>query len=624
MTSTFPKTATVYCGELCKTNECNATTLNLLNRPLNGLEANISLGYEKFVKDPESLSPRILDLLQLAAHIFCADRMLYRGDRTRVNFESWARTIEFHIPVFDLQFWSNPALQRALSECLQYMTGDRKYSFFFEKATLSHLEPRVKQLSLFADEVSLVQNANAADIMLLSGGLDSLAGAIEHLNKHDDRSLIVINHKGNNSVKKTQKAVVESLKSYYINRIFPYGFECHNKKSIGSVEETQRTRMFLFSAIAYAICECFSKHQFYVYENGITSINLPGQGDLMNARASRTTHPKTIGLVKKFFRFFDSQFDILTPYYSMTKEDIFNVFKKYGMKYLLSSSVSCSATRNRPGLTSHCGCCSQCIDRRFAAFAAGLDEYDAPYSKDFITNIPDNETRQRLYYTLRLASAEKSKSTIDLYTNYPDEIADAIEYWHCDNPEDSLEEIYVLFSRFGDSVLRATQAMRTKYEDLSAPTQDHSFLSMVSSREYLKTPTLIRVEEIDQIFKGSIPQMFLTEKPKDENDFNNKIKALLDAAGKSFTREYPVLKFGITSYRADLAEDSLIIESKYLRGKISPSVATSGIAEDITKVPSGNGLLFVIYDPERKIKNDDEFMGAFQSKRKDCFVRVYR
>ena len=59
MTASLPKAVTVYCGELCKSNECNATTLNLLNRPLKGMDANISIGYEKFVKDPEALSPRL-------------------------------------------------------------------------------------------------------------------------------------------------------------------------------------------------------------------------------------------------------------------------------------------------------------------------------------------------------------------------------------------------------------------------------------------------------------------------------------------------------------------------------------------------------------------------------------
>jgi len=81
MTTASPKLVKVFCGELCRSVECTSTELNLLNRNINGLEANITIGYEKFVKDPENLPPRILDFLQIAAHIFCADRLIYRGGR---------------------------------------------------------------------------------------------------------------------------------------------------------------------------------------------------------------------------------------------------------------------------------------------------------------------------------------------------------------------------------------------------------------------------------------------------------------------------------------------------------------------------------------------------------------
>jgi hypothetical protein len=147
---------------------------------------------------------------------------------------------------------------------------------------------------------------------------------------------------------------------------------------------------------------------------------------------------------------------------------------------------------------------------------------------------------------------------------------------------------------------------------------------MLSSHEYLNTPTQIRVNEIENILKTSIPQVFYTLLPKDENDFNNKIKALLMAAGSSFSREYPVLKFGISSYRADLSEDALIIESKYLRGKTPPSVATEAIAADITKIPNGLSVLFIVYDPERKISEDITFISSFEEKRQFCFVRIFR
>ena len=623
MSHTSPKTATVYCGELCHSSDCTATTLNLLNRPINGLKANITINYEKFVNDPESLKPRILDLLQLAALVFCADRLISRGERTSRDNESWARTIEVHLPVIDFDFWTDPALQVALSECLQFMTGDRKYSFIFKKANLSPIEPLARQLSLFTDEIGLVDGADTAEVMLLSGGLDSLAGAIEYLNEYKSQNLITVTHKSSNSVKKTQKAIVEHLQSKYNNRLRPYGFECHNKRIIGSNEESQRTRMFLFSAIAFAICDYFGKNQFYIHENGITSLNLPGQGDIINARASRTTHPKTIALIKDFLRFFNREFNIYTPYCMSTKSEILNIFSKYNEKEVLRSSVSCSLTRKSTE-NSHCGGCSQCIDRRFAMFASGLNEYDATYTNDFITAIPDNNTKQLLYSTLRLACAEKAKSPMDLYTNYPDEITDAIEYWHCDNPEDSLEEIFSLITRFGDSVIFGAKAMRTEYDDLRIPTSDDSFLAMLDSKEYLKTPTRIRVEEVNEVLRLSIPQVFSTNKPDNENSFNDTVKALLTAAGNRFTREYPVLKFGVTSYRADLADDGFIIESKYLRETTARSKITDEIAADIIKIPDSVGLLFILYDPYRKITDDDVFIESFENKRDNCFVRFFR
>jgi len=623
MTNASPKLVKVFCGELCRSVECTSTELNLLNRNINGLEANITIGYEKFVKDPENLPPRILDFLQIAAHIFCADRLIYRGGRDSLSNKAWGRSFEFHIPVLDFNFWNNQALQNALSEALVFMTGDRKYSFVFEKSELGHLpKTAVKQLSLFNEDVEYNSGADRADVLLFSGGLDSLAGAIERLNTLPNNKLIVVSHKANKSIIRTQNQIAEHLKERYKDRLLPYGFECHNKKT-QSKEETQRTRMFLYSSIAFAICNCANKHSFYVYENGITSINLPTQTDVVNARSSRTTHPKTLGLMKKVFQFFDTGFDIIAPYYNKTKEDVFKIFNTYDEKELLRSSVSCSATR-KLGLISHCGCCSQCIDRHFAAYASGLEEYDVDYMDNFITKIPDDETRQRLWQLLRMASAERLQTPEELFKNFPDEIVDLLEYWHCDNPEDSLTEIFSLFSRYGDSIMRAAKAMQSKHDNLSIPIASDSLISMLSSREYLKTPTQIRVEEIEKVLLKSIPQAFHTSKPKNEDDFNNNIQALLTAAGSSFTREYPVLRFGISSYRADLSEDALIVESKYLRGKTPPSVATEAIAADITKIPNGLSVLFIVYDPERKISDDTIFISSFEEKRQLCFIRIFR
>lgn len=623
MSKQTPVTTQVFCGELCKSNTCDSSTINLLHRDLDNITANITIGFDKFVRDPEALPPRIIDLLQVAAYVFCADRMRFRGPRDSINNNSWARSFEINIPVMDYKFWNDSNVSNNISEALQFMTGDREYVFHFYKAKKNILETKNKQLCLFKGEFEEIEDIDNIEIMLFSGGLDSLAGAIQQLNEGQEQKLCVVSHESSNKVMHTQSVIIDYLNNHYNNRIWQYGFKCHNHK-MKSIEESQRTRMFLFSAIAFAICSCYGKHAFFVYENGITSINLPKQGDVMNARASRTTHPKTLSLLRKFYRSFDNTFEIVAPYYNKTKAEVMEIFKLYHEESIIPSSVSCSSTRKQRGQESHCGCCSQCIDRRLSIYAAGLSDYDALYTNNFITDdIPDSETKQKLYYTMRLASAEKIQSRDEMIINYPTEIFDVINYWPRNNPEDSLDEVYELLCKYGDSVLKAAKSMINRHEDLNLPVNNNSFLGIISDRKYLQSPFSIRISEIDSLLNSAIPTMFQRNKPKNEGDFNDKVEALLITQG-SFTREYPVLKFWKTAYIPDHAQDSLLIESKYLRGNTTRSKITEGIAADITKMPPNCGAMFIVYDPERKILDDKHFTEEFESKRSDCFVRIYR
>lgn len=628
MTTSHPdseiKVIEVYCGELCKTDKHTPTELNLINKQIGELEPNIVIDFDRFVHNPENLPPRIIDLLYIAACIYCTDRMAFRGERESLSNNAWARSFNFHIAVADYDFWIDPKVQKALNEALTFMTGDRCFRFEFVKATSELVNSANRQLSLFGNEFFSMSEAEKTDIMLFSGGLDSLAGAIQRLNENSDRNLCLVSHKANNVSTHTQTIVADHLKEKY-QRTTCYGFECHNKMIAPAKEETQRSRMFLFSAIAFALCSFYAKKEFFVYENGVTSINLPKQCDAVNARTSRTTHPKTIGLLKKFLKLFDIDFEIRTPYYNLTKCEIVQKFAQFGETNIISSSVSCSSTRNKPkDAFTHCGCCSQCIDRLFAMYAAGLDDYDAAYADDIIKQIPDDQTKQRLYNTLRLACAEPGKSKEEFLEHFPDEISDVIRYWPGDNPDDKLEEIYGLFGRFGDSVIKALKVMQQKYEDPRQPVNPNSLLGIIANRDYLNTPVEIRVNEIDSVLAQTIPMMFQNEKPKDEPDFNDKVQAILSQEG-TFTREYPSLQFGETVYKADHAKDGLIIESKYPRGKTTKSTISEGIAADITKIPPDvAGILFVVYDPERKVTDDSAFISAFEARRNNCFVKIYR
>ena len=350
-----PRINKIYCGELCLEDISEKQSVyNLSYYNTGNIVSNVRIRFDKFVHDVLSLPDRIVDLLEIASYIYAADRLVSRGKRDSVSNDNWSRSFEFNIPVRDYDFWTENNVNTALSSALSFMTGDREFKFLFSKY---RIDPLVfgHHAQLFSEEYATLEETKNTEIILFSGGLDSLAGTIEYLNKNPINNVCLVSHIANNSTIHTLKICVDHLKSKYgATRIKHYKFETHFTHLTPSVEETQRTRMFLFSAIAFSISLYYKKDSFIVFENGITSINFPKQSDVFNARASRTTHPKTIGLLKQLYSYLTSNFEIETPYNLMTKSDILKIFVKYGEQNIISSSVSCSSTRTKPTGTTHC------------------------------------------------------------------------------------------------------------------------------------------------------------------------------------------------------------------------------------------------------------------------------
>jgi 7-cyano-7-deazaguanine synthase in queuosine biosynthesis len=336
--------------------------------------------------------------------------------------------------------------------------------------------------------------------MLFSGGLDSLAGAIERLNDNPDRKLCLISHKSDNTSAGIRNKLVDNLGQTYGDRIIKYGFECRNK-NMKTKEETQRTRMFLFSAIAFAICDRLNKNELFVYENGVTSINLPIQVDTVNARASRTTHSKTIALLERFYRLFNPDFRIVTPYRANTKAEIVEKFRTYRATSSIPSSVSCSSKRSKPQGTPHCGVCSQCIDRKFAMYAVGLEDEDDSYETDFVVDESNNELRNRLLNMLLFANKIKRSTPFELWAQSPTDFLDIVSYWQGDNPDEKMGDISGLLNRFADSILAAAQSMLSKHYSPNKGINPNSLLRILANQEFSGLPS---VAESSPIMRDSI------------------------------------------------------------------------------------------------------------------------
>ena len=92
---------------------------------------------------------------------------------------------------------------------------------------------------------------------------------------------------------------MRALREKYPSRIYHYSFDC-GLANVRGKEETQRTRAFLFGSIAFALAHRLTLDSFFAYKNGVTSINFLRRQDLINGRASRTTHPQTHALMADF------------------------------------------------------------------------------------------------------------------------------------------------------------------------------------------------------------------------------------------------------------------------------------------------------------------------------------
>ena len=71
-------------------------------------------------------------------------------------------------------------------------------------------------------------------------------------------------------------------------------------QGIEPVERTQRTRSFLFGALAGTVARIAGASGFSLFENGIVSFNLPIAGQIVGAAATRTTHPRVIRDLSNF------------------------------------------------------------------------------------------------------------------------------------------------------------------------------------------------------------------------------------------------------------------------------------------------------------------------------------
>ncbi|MVT09516.1 PD-(D/E)XK nuclease domain-containing protein [Chitinophaga tropicalis] len=585
---------------------------------------NVNLELPHFVKSVNCyFLDRIKDLLEIAGYVYAADRMIGRGGTDRLEYHSWSRELHFIIKVRDAAFWSDSNVGQALASALTFVSGDKSYNFTFQSGGND-----IGQRNLYDHESISLDKKDNSIIALFSGGLDSLAGALETLTT-TDKNLILISHRSNSTgVAKIQNDIYGLLDKDFPGRIQYFTFYC-NLHGERAVEETQRTRIFLYTAIAYSLSTLASEKEIYVFENGVTSLNFSKRADLINARASRTTHPKTLKLLEDFYSIVgEEKRPIVHPFLHNTKTDIFNKIKDADKLSYINSTISCTKTFLRfenNSQASHCGGCSQCVDRRLAAFAAGLEEHDAIYDVD-ISKDPINNAEARTHVFDYIRSIVRYSELTELNFQYEmlAEIADIIPYLTGYRPSEKALTIYALLNKHATQVAHAIKRIQGLQDPLK-PKIANTLNAYIDDRVYLRPPVEGLIKLINSKLAVAVPQAFEHEKPKHENALNDMIHALLEGESGNYNREYPAFKFSIAKVIPDhsFVDYHLLIEAKYLRGSTSKAAITDQIGADITKYPQDKHKLFVIYDPERKIANDPLFASDIE-KHPNCYVSIIR
>ncbi len=389
----------VLCGGLQSTEREGAKAHHLY---ITGPDKNVELRIADIRRTLLSNVPDVLtDLLELAAYVYCADGTVRRGGSTMAQMgRDWRRRFRFVVPVRRPEVWSAAPISTLLIETLSFLSDDF-YEFDFQQ--LGDPPEFQKYLELGGGEPHGYQ---PDEVVLFSGGLDSLAGAIDEF--VNGRRVVLVSHRSAPKIVSRQADLVEALqKRFGRDRLLHVPIWVYKYQNVGK-EFTQRSRSFLFAALAFVVARIFGVSRLRFFENGVVSLNLPIVPHELGARASRTTHPQAIsGFTRLFSALAEVSFTVQNPFVWSTKRELVRAIAEHRCAELIGQTVSCARVREMTVAQTHCGVCSQCVDRRFAVLAAGLEVHDPEslYKLNLLMDsLPPGEARMMVEAYVRTAS----------------------------------------------------------------------------------------------------------------------------------------------------------------------------------------------------------------------------
>lgn len=288
---------------------------------------------------------RAWDLLSIAMAAVTADLAGHRNKSP----DGWTREFDLTIAVIDPEFWNSQADE--IARLLSFLTTDRWLIRFIGGGHM----PKPPQVPVEPSEEC---------VTLLSGGLDSLIGAID-LTASGKKILAVSELVRGDAEKQRDFAALIGGGITHL--------QLHHNATVPHPEmpPSQRARSVAF--LAYGVLAATTLGRYHaghrvaltICENGFIAINPALTGSRVGSLSTRTTHPVVLALFQGILSNAGLRVDVSNPYRFKTKGEMLAECADQALiQQVAHHSTSCG--RFRVFSYTHCGRCVPCLVRRAA------------------------------------------------------------------------------------------------------------------------------------------------------------------------------------------------------------------------------------------------------------------
>lgn len=294
-------------------------------------------------------SGRAWDFMSFAMAVVAADEAVPR-ERSP---DGWTREISLTVAVAAPDFWNSQRIR--LTQALRFLSGDVWDLEFVGDGGAPATRGPVR---LRSEDM----------VCLLSGGMDSLIGAIDVVGEGRLPLLVSQMAKGDTADQRKFAHTI-SPRSLHLQLN-------HNARPPGPSERSQRARSIAFLGFGVLAATCLQRYhdggvvELRIPENGFISQNVPLTPLRTGTLSTRTTHPYFLRLIQQTLDEADLRVQLNNPYEHRTKGEMLQGCTDQALlMQLVGDSTSCGRY-SRTGFQ-HCGRCVPCQVRRGAYLAWG-------------------------------------------------------------------------------------------------------------------------------------------------------------------------------------------------------------------------------------------------------------